>query len=307
MRIPCTCGCGAQVTYATKRNHLNGRGKTSLRARVLEENETLKTSTRQLRDHQNKKRSNPSSNQIGNSKRLKVAQLKVTETPLREEADPIGSGSLSPSVPIEGSEILPADAYTDPMESPPTPVLNQVPEFPIQRNTDPTELPLTPVLNQLPEIPPVQACTGITESPPTQSVSQVDVGPEELPPAPEPNSGIEDGFTDALSFAHRSNRIAERTKDITEQRWGNSHLQDEIPRSDHGGGSDRSEDEEDVDLNMTSDEDREDDIDDEDNPFFESDVTGISAWDLLGEGFEREVASIGMFLAHDSSVLLIIV
>ena len=107
------------------------------------------------------------------------------------------------------------------------------------------------------------------------------------------------------------NRIAERTKYITEQRWGNSHLQDKIPRSDHGGGSDRSENE-DVDLNMTGDEDREDDDedredDDEDNLFFESDVTGISAWDLLGEGFEHEVASISMFLAHDSSVLLTIV
>ena len=111
---------------------------------------------------------------------------------------------------------------------------------------------------------------------------------------------------------HRSNRIAERTKDVTEQCWGNSHRQDKIPRSDHGGGSDRSEDEEDVDLNMTGDEDRENDDedredDDEDDPFFESDVTGISAWDLLGECFEHEVAFIGMFLAHDSSVLLAIV
>ena len=311
MRIPCTCGCGEQVTYATKRNHLNGRGKTSLRARVLEENESLKTSTRQqpalLPDYQKKKRTNPNSNLIGNSKRLKVAQLEVTETPLREDADPMGSGSLSLSVPNEESEIFPTHAYTEPMESPPTPVPNQVPDIPIQRNTDPTELPLTPVPNQLPEIPPVQACTDITESPPTQPVSQADVGPEELTPPPEPNSGIEDGFADA--FAHRSNRIAERTKDITKQRWGNSHLRD---RSDNGGGSDRSEDEEDVDMNTTGDEDREDDDefredDDEDDLLFESDVTGISAWDLLGEGFEREVASIGMFLAHDSSVLLTIV
>ena len=211
MRIPCTCGCGEQVTYATKRNHLNGRGKTSLRARVLEENESLKRSARQqpalLQDHQKKKRLNPSSNQTGNSKRLKVAQLEVTETLLQEDADPMGSGyrSLSPSAPNEESEILPAHAYTDPMESPPLPVPNQVP---IQRNTDPTELPLTPV----------------PESPPTQSVSQADAGPEELCPAPEPNSRIRDGFADALSFAHRSNRVAQRTKDVTEQRWGNSHL-----------------------------------------------------------------------------------
>ena len=162
MRIPCTCGCGEQVTYTTKRNHLNGRRKTSLRARVLEENESLKTSTRQqpalLLDYQKKKRTNPNSNLIGNSKRLKVAQLEVTETPLREDADPMGSGSLFLSVPNEESEIFPTHAYTEPMESPPTPVPNQVPDIPIQRNADPMELPLTPVPNQLPEIPPVQAC-----------------------------------------------------------------------------------------------------------------------------------------------------
>ena len=67
-------------------------------------------------------------------------------------------------------------------------------------------------------------------------------------------------------------------------------------------------------MNTTVDEDREDDDefredidDDEDDLLFETDVTGISAWDLLGEGFEREAASIGMFLAHISSVLLTIV
>ena len=259
MRIPCTCGCGAQVTYATKRTHLNGSGKTSMRGRILEEVKSLKTSTRQqpalLWDHQKKKRSIPSSNQIGNIKRLKVAQLKVTETPLQEDADPIGSGSLSPSVPNEESEILLTHTYTDPMESPPMPVPNQVPEFSIQRNTDPTELPLTPVPNQLPNIPPVQRNTDPTELPLTPVPNQL----PEIPPV-QACTGITEssptyGFADALSFVHQSNRIAKRTKDITEQCWGNSHLQDGIPRSNHGGCSDRSEDEEDVDLNMTGDED----------------------------------------------------
>ena len=54
---------------------------------------------------------------------------------------------------------------------------------------------------------------------------------------------------------HWSNRIAERTKDVTEQCRGSSHLQDKISRSDHGGGSDRSKDKEDVDMNTTVDED----------------------------------------------------
>lgn len=350
MRIPCTCGCGLQVTHATKINHLNGRGKTSLRARVLEENESLKQSTRQQpvlqRDHQNKKRSHPSSNQIGNHKRLKVAQLnknQIPETSLLEDADPMGSLSLS--VPNEESEILPAEAYTDPTESPPTPVPNQVakfptqmytdptespstsapnqvPDFPIQAYTDPTELPHTPVMNHVPEIPPVQACTDIMEPPYTPvPVSQADAGPEEFPPAPEPN--IEDVSGDALSSVHRSSRIAERTRQIAEQRWGNSHLRDEISRFDFGGSGHRNEDEEDLitigdedsdDEDSDKDSDDEDsndedinDEDDGDDLFAESDVNGISAWDLLGEGFEREVASRGMFLAHESSVLLTII
>ena len=117
MRIPCTCGCGQEVTYATKINHLNGRGKTSLRARVLEENESLKPSTSQqpvLR--QKKKRSHPSSNQTGSRKRLKGDQLDVD---------------------------LPAQAYTDPMESLPTPALNQGPESPISK------YPRSPLLKHL--------------------------------------------------------------------------------------------------------------------------------------------------------------
>ena len=326
MRIPCTCGCGQKVTYATKTNHLNGRGKTSLRARVLEENESLRRSTRQqpvlLQDHQKKKRSHPSSNQTGNRKRLKADQLDV-DLPAQAYADPMES--LPTLVPNQGPE-SPIQTYTDLTELPPTSAPNQEPEFAIQAYTDPTELPHTPVpsTSQVPEIPPVQASTDITESTPTlvpnqapegSPVSQADAGPEELPPAPEPDSEIEDGSADALSSARRSNKIAERTREVTKQRWGNNHLRDEIPKSDGGGGGYRSEDEEDVDLNMTSDEDsydedREDDDedreDDDDDLFAESGVTGISAWDLLGEGFEREVASIGMSLAQDSSVSLTI-
>jgi hypothetical protein len=192
--------------------------------------------------------------------------------------------------------------HIDPTESPPVSAPNQVPEFPIQAHTDPSELLPTPVPNQVPETP---SCTNIIESSPTLvpnqipdylPFSQADAGAEELLPALEPNSGIEDGSADALSSARRSNRIAERTREVTEQRWGNSHLRDEIPRSDCGEVGYRSEDEEDIDVTMTDDEDREDE--DDNDPFAESDVAGISAWDLLGEGFEREVSSIGMFFAQ---------
>ena len=220
-----------------------------------------------------------------------MVQLDTDQLPeisLQEDGDPMASPSSS--APNEESEILPAQAYTDPTESLPsiaaTLLPNQVPEFPIQMYTDPTELPPIPVPNQVPDY------------------SLVSQGPEELPPTLEPNN-----FADAACW---SSRIAERTRNITELHWGNSHLQDGIPRSDSGGGGYRSEDEEDANLMMTGNEDSDDDDEDseeeeEEDLFAESDVTGIFAWDLLGESFEHEVASIGMFLAHESSVLLTIV
>ena len=46
-QIPCTCGCGLEVTYATKWNHLNCCGKTSLQARLVLEVRFLKRNTQQ--------------------------------------------------------------------------------------------------------------------------------------------------------------------------------------------------------------------------------------------------------------------
>jgi hypothetical protein len=213
MRIPCTCGCGLQVTYATKINHLNGRGKTLLRARVLEENEILGTIT--------EKRPHPSSNQ-GNRyrKRLKVAQLEIDQIP-------------TSSLQNDEFEIFPD---------------------------------CSPIL-------------------------QAD---KELLPSGE------------LSSVRQSGRIAERTRHMAERRWGNSHLQDRSLGSDCGNGHWSEDEENDNDHGIVGEKDGDDeedgddddeDGDDEDND--ESDVTGISAWDLLGDGFEREAASIGMFLAHE--------
>jgi hypothetical protein len=249
----------------------------------MEENESLRTSTRQqpilLQDHQKEKRSHPSSNQADNHKRRKVAQLEIDQIP-----DISSMESFTSSVLNEDSEI---QAYADPTELPPTPVPNQEPEYsPVpQADAGPEEL--------LP--------AGPTESPPTP-LPQAD---EELLPA------------GALSPTRQSSRIAERTRQM---RWGNSHLRNKSPGANHCGDGHWSEDEEDVndceaggekdrdddeDRNDDEDRDGDEDRDDEDNDEF--DVTGISAWDQLGDGFEREAASIGMSLAHESSILLTIV
>ena len=54
---------------------------------------------------------------------------------------------------------------------------------------------------------------------------------------------------------------------------------------------------------MTGDEDSddEDEDDDDDDLFAESDITGISTWDILGKDFEREAASVGLSLTHDQN------
>jgi hypothetical protein len=86
-RIPCTCGCGEEVTYATKKNHLKARGKTSLRARVVTETDSLKRNTRQqqkptpLLQRGLKKRASSNADQDSSRKRHKAAQVEENQLP----------------------------------------------------------------------------------------------------------------------------------------------------------------------------------------------------------------------------------
>jgi hypothetical protein len=76
----------------------------------------------------------------------------------------------------------------------------------------------------------------------------------------------------------------ERLRDITEERWGNGVLREGFG----GAADDSSEDDEDALTDPGSEDD-----DDDSAPFAESDVAGISAWDMLREGFECEAALMG--------------
>ena len=85
-RIPCTCGCGLKVTYATKRNDLNARGTTSIRARVETETKSLKKNTKKNTQQQQKptplqKRASSNPDQDGSRKRHKAAQIEETQLP----------------------------------------------------------------------------------------------------------------------------------------------------------------------------------------------------------------------------------
>ena len=222
-----------------------------------------------------------------------IDSMESPPSPPNEESETFlnqtDSMELPPSPNEESGTFL---NQTDSMESP-TPVLNEESEtfhadsmelsvpneesetFPNQAYTDSMELP-TPAPNQVPDCSPLQ------------------VDKELLP-------------TGTSSSVRQSSRIAERIRHMAEQRWGNGHLRDKSLGSDCCGDGHRSEDEENVnDLETEGEKDMDDDEDmDEDNDGF--DITGISAWDLLGDGFEREATSIGMSLAHESSILLTIV
>ena len=92
-RIPCTCGCGLEVTYTTKKRHLNGRGGTTLRARVATETKSLKGNAQQqqkpipLLHGGLKKRPSSNPDQDGSHKRHKAAQLEVFTLPHVFRAD----------------------------------------------------------------------------------------------------------------------------------------------------------------------------------------------------------------------------
>jgi hypothetical protein len=89
-RIPCTCGCDQEVTYATKQNHLNARGKTSLRARVVTEAKLLKRNTQQQQKptpRKLKKRASSNPDQDGSRKRRKAAQLEEPEITAGSQVD----------------------------------------------------------------------------------------------------------------------------------------------------------------------------------------------------------------------------
>jgi len=93
-KVPCTCGCGREVTNPTKQNHLIGRRTTALRPRVLAETESLRTITGGQQEQNplptpgSKKRSYSNPPDQGNSRKwLKAAQLKANTEPENFQAD----------------------------------------------------------------------------------------------------------------------------------------------------------------------------------------------------------------------------
>ena len=201
-RVPCTCGCGLEVTYATKLNHLNARGKILLRIRAVTEAKSLKENTRQQRkptpllQRAFRKRASSNLDQDGSRKRRKAAQL--------EE--------------------------------------NQLPQITVD----------TDLIEDL--LPPVAA------------------------------------------YADRQSRFIERSQGVMGMRWTTSRRDSGSHSDGKGGDNDGGDDQE------KEDEDGDEDEEDEDGdepPFYDSEIPGISNWDLLGEDFEREAAALGLYFSYE--------
>jgi hypothetical protein len=136
----CTCGCLKEVTYATKINHLKGKGKATLRNRVAAENEWLTQSTSL---HQpSKKQSRSISDQNHSQERRKAAQVEIGGEPgmFLVDADPM---EVLPE-PVGPGQIAPFYAAADPL---PEPVADEVP--PTHAEADPMEFHPEPAFGQM--------------------------------------------------------------------------------------------------------------------------------------------------------------
>jgi hypothetical protein len=89
----------------------------------------------------------------------------------------------------------------------------------------------------------------------------------------------------------QSNNIVERTKHAIEQRWGSR--QDNHCDEDEDDGDEDNEDDNNEEEEEEEDHDDNDDDEDKKGDEDEGERPGLSAWDLLGEAFEREVATLG--------------
>ena len=227
-RIPCTCGCGLEVTYTTKQNHLNALGKTSLRARVVTEAELLKRNTRQQQkptpflQRGFKKRASSIPDQDDSRKRRKAAQLEPEITQVDTDL-------------IE--DLLPQVAADTDRQS----------RF-------------------------VERSRGVMEM--RWTTSRRDSGSHS-----DGKDGDNDGGDD-------DEEDKDRDKDEEDK--------DEDGEDKDEDGEDKDEDGEDKDGDG-EDKDGDEDEDEDEPPFYDSEIPGISNWDLLGEGFEREAAALGLF------------
>jgi len=135
----------------------------------------------------------------------------------------------------------------------------------------------------------------LSPEPNLSSTFQGDIDPmDQLEASTEPESSSTVQVVPLPAVSTQSNNIVERTKHAIEQRWGSRQDNHCDEDEDDGDEDDEDDDDEDKDDEDDDDEDEEGDEDEgEEGDEDEGERPGLSAWDLLGEAFEREAAVLG--------------
>jgi hypothetical protein len=133
---------------------------------------------------------------------------------------------------------------------------------------------------------------------------------QDLSPRFSPNHLLPDTLADGcdqygLSTQRRSHRLTERVERIGRVRWGRDHVQ-YVEREERELEEEENSSMEDEENSSMEDEEAgmghdDNELEDEDNilpVFAEPGQEGISVWDLLGEGFLKEVAELGWRLLN---------
>ena len=253
-RIPCTCGCGLEVTYSTKRNHLNARGTTALRARMETETKSLKKNTQQeqkpipLPQRGLKKRSPSNPDQNGSRKRHKAAQLGENQLPEITASSQVDTNMIE--------DLLP----------------------PVATNTDRQSMF-------------IERSRGVIEM--RWTTSRRDWNSH----SDGSNSDVRDDDEDEDMNEGRDEEEEDNDED------GEDKDEDEEDKDEDEEDSDEDEEDNDEDEEDNDEDEEDNDGDKEDEhegqrPCYDSEIPGISNWDLLGEDFEREAAALGLYFSR---------
>ena len=271
----CGCGCTLYVTRDIELGHLNGRRSAVLAANTLSQNRSLLCNRKQASKLQ----------LMSSSRHSWKGELIGRRAPVRQEflsrkaSRPDKLLSKNPS----GET---GDEYSDFPASEAGPSGVSPHTFDIDMTLSAQHSP-THETQDLPHTVDLDMTLSAQHSPTLETQD---------PPPPPRSSPMVLPVTDGRdqSSQRRSHRIAERVKQIGQVRWGTNHVRlierEEREKDDEEAGIEGDvEDEED---GMGHDVDE---LEDEDMPFAEPGQEGISVWDLLGDGFLKEVADLGSY------------
>jgi hypothetical protein len=267
LKCLCACGCALQVTRKVELGHLNGQRSALLVASVLSQNHSLLCSCKQASRAQQM------------SPACSAGKQELVGCPAPAHQVFLSKKASPPDRPSSENE----------NENP------SYDDFPMSKAGpsgfchDSQSMASPHTINS-------------QHLPPHSSPMPLPPDSDHLPPCsyPMPLLDDADGHDQySLSMAFQSHQITERVEWIGQVCWGTNHVhflkwEEREEDGDKVSTTEKSLNMEDEEDGMGCDHDESDEPGDiEDMPFAEPCQEGISVWDLLGEGFMKEVAEIG--------------